>query len=252
MVSFDVRQLMLSVKNAVVETVYPSSCAGCGERGVWLCADCEPKHLPLVSGLVCNRCGHPVIRKRCGCRNLHPVIHQMRAAAVFYGWPAESVRLLKYQGEKDRALPMARFMAGVLPEFACVDCIVPVPLHPDRENMRGYNQSRVLALSLSSLSHIPVVDAIERVRPTDTQTHRNREERLENMEAAFALKPGWTPTPGCHYLLLDDVFTTGATISACAECLEAAGVTSISALTFTLDLMPSELTRYREMLSAAE
>lgn len=169
---------------------------------------------------------------------------------AYDGWPANAVRNLKYQGERDRAESIAEWLLEPLLQLGAVDAIVPVPLHTDRERSRGYNQSRVLADALAEARGIPVVEGIVRVRATETQTDRDREGRLENMQAAFRLNDVWKPVPGAHYVLLDDVLTTGATLSSCAEVLAAEGATNISVLTFAFDLQQRELQRYREMVIA--
>lgn len=208
--------------------------------------------VPMLPGLCCDRCGHPKLVSGCGCDDLHESIIQAQATVAYDGWPARAVHALKYQGERDRAEAIAAWMQEPLQRLGPVDAILPVPLHAHRERTRGYNQSRCLADALAAQSGIPVLEGLVRTRATETQTHRDRLGRLENMDDAFSIRPGWAPDPGQHYVLIDDVMTTGATLSSCAQVLAEAGATQISVLAFAFDLQSRELKQYREMLRARQ
>ena len=100
--------------------------------------------------------------------------------------------------------------------FDGIDAIVPMPLHKKRRRERGYNQSCEVARGISELTHIPVrEDIVERVRYTQSQTQTKATSRSTNVSGAFALKQGQHPS-GMHILLIDDIITTGATLTACA------------------------------------
>lgn len=217
----------------------------CGQRGEWVCDICINDHTPLVPGLCCDRCGHPVILGRCECRNMHPAIVKARASSVYDGWIAKSLQAFKYDRERDRAKHLAELMEPAFVDLGSVDAVIPVPLHPKRQDWRGFNQAELLANHLSETFGIPVESALTRVRETETQTHSNREDRLANMEGAFSTHPNWSVNRGGSYALLDDVYTTGATLGACAEVLDAAGAKTISAVTVAFDLQKRDLDRYR-------
>ena len=182
---------------------------------------------------------------------MHPAIMRARAVAAYAGWPAASLRKVKYERERDRA----RFLAGKLVEplaaLGQVDVLIPVPLHAERQEWRGFNQSDVMARNLGALTATGVELAIRRVKITESQTHLNREQRIANLDGAIAIAPGWHADPAKHYVVLDDVYTTGTTIGACAEQLSQAGATKISALTFAFDLQPKDLEAYRRLVSVA-
>jgi len=110
------------------------------------------------------------------------------------------------------------------------DVIVPVPLHPARRRERGFNQAELLARSLSRLTGLPVMLVLERVRYTTTQTAFDRTERMENLRNAFRLRPARN-VRGSRVLLVDDVLTTGSTLSECARVLKESGASSVHAAT---------------------
>ena len=103
--------------------------------------------------------------------------------------------------------------------FNTVDALIPLPLHPAKEHMRGYNQAALICEGINETWHRPVLsDAITRTRFTETQTRQNRISRSENMEGAFTV-----PNPNLlrdkHVLLVDDVITTGASLEACGSAI---------------------------------
>ncbi len=111
-----------------------------------------------------------------------------------------------------------------------VDAIVPVPLHPRKQRQREFNQAEYLADALGKALGIPVVKGrLRRVKDTSTQTKLSAEARARNMRGAFAVRDG-TAFAGKRLVLLDDVFTTGATLDSCAKALRSAGTREVVAL----------------------
>jgi ComF family protein len=141
---------------------------------------------------------------------------------------------LKYAGKDYVAGPLGRLLAEKMresPELRVSEGIVPVPLHFWRERKRGYNQSELLAVSLGNLTGLPVERrALKKIRPTRSQTELSREERIENVAGAFAVRRPET-VRGRTLVLVDDVCTTGATLDACASALKEAGAKRVLALT---------------------
>lgn len=132
---------------------------------------------------------------------------------------------------------MVPLMAG-MGQF---DALIPVPLHTSRLEERGFNQSEVLAHAISKLSGVPVRPMLARTVNTPQQAKLSRDDRVANVEGAFAMMSGWVPVLTERYLLIDDVRTTGATLRSCATTLVLAGSGPVSALTFALDLTPNQL-----------
>jgi ComF family protein len=128
---------------------------------------------------------------------------------------------IKYKGKSKFANQIGEIMAREMLEFfADIDAIVPVPLHPKKERMRGYNQSEEIARGVQEVVGLPIFSQlIERTRFSETQTHKNKEERWKNAEGLFSLAPN-DGFEGKHLLLVDDVLTTGSTDIACLKCLE--------------------------------
>lgn len=129
---------------------------------------------------------------------------------------------LKYKGRSDIGVYLGKRFGNELvtqPDFKHFDRIIPVPLHADKLKKRGYNQSEMIARGLSKAMHIPVdTKVLARTTFTETQTHKSRIERWENVKSVFAANSAINLN-GQHVLLVDDVLTTGATIEGCAQAL---------------------------------
>jgi ComF family protein len=162
----------------------------------------------------------------------------VRAAGLHVSPLREFIHLLKYEQRPDLAPLLGRYLvaAFALPDWddlrPYVNVTVPVPLHAQRRRERGYNQAELLAAELCRQLRLPLrTELLTRVRFTQSQVGLSAAERHVNVEDAFAAA---TACRGLHILLVDDVYTTGATLRACAEAAVAAGAASVSALTLAL------------------
>ncbi|MFQ3577686.1 MAG: ComF family protein [Verrucomicrobiia bacterium] len=139
------------------------------------------------------------------------------------------VHKLKYNTQRSAATPLAYFMSEALNDEPwarlVTPLLVPVPLHKRRLRERGFNQSTLLAESLSKARGWPVVELLVRTRATPTQTALDRSQRTRNLSGAFEVNPKHSPAifAGRSVLLVDDVVTTGATVHECASVLLKAG-----------------------------
>ena len=228
------------MRTGLVEVVYPKTCAGCGRRGTWLCEGCEAEVRRLDHG-ICFRCGSPVRDVCLHCAQLDPAISLARSAYPYTGWVPAAVKAFKYANEWDRGPDLAARMGPLVGVFGQVDVVVPVPLHPARERDRGYNQSQILATVIGETLGARVEPVVTRTRQTLAQATLGRDERQENVEGAFALNLALVLPEGLHYLLVDDVRTTGATLNGCAQALTGLVPSRISAFSFALDLPQREL-----------
>ena len=184
----------------------------------------------------CERCGLPFegdLTTSFVCTNCHDMklyFTSARSAVVARGVTLEVIHRFKYS----RALWFENFLADLLLREATPvlraqrwDFIVPVPLHPLKEREREFNQSALLARRLGRATNIPCNEnVLRRTKPTATQTHLSRDKRSENMKSAFSVRPGM-PLGGRHIVLVDDVFTTGATTNDCARALRDAGAEEV-------------------------
>ena len=130
---------------------------------------------------------------------------------------------MKYYGNEQLAIYLGKCMAEEFSSqsfFDGVDCLVPIPLHADRLRQRGYNQSEALAKGIASVTGLPVhVEMLRRIHPTETQTQKGRYERWLNVKDGFSVEKEYDFRHK-HVLLVDDVLTTGATMTACADVLK--------------------------------
>ena len=157
----------------------------------------------------------------------------VRSAAGFDGWLRPAILSFKYQEERARSDHLGEVLAGVLDGLGPIDALVPVPLHPTRLRQRGYNQSVLLACRAGNASGVPMLDVLERLRPTPQQVGLGSEERQANVAGAFAARAA---VGGARLVVIDDVVTTGSTISACAVALARAGALEVRAASLAREL----------------
>jgi ComF family protein len=158
------------------------------------------------------------------------------SGGLYEGDLRKLLRRLKYNRDKKLACDLAHWLFCPWVVYAASNrdiansILVPIPLHKERLKSRGFNQAQLLALELSKLVKAPVsISALERVRETSPQYKLSRTERTKNLERAFRAKP--QVVAGEHIVLIDDVYTTGATLKEAASALLAAGAESVTALT---------------------
>jgi ComF family protein len=230
----------LSLKRAVravLDLVVPMACVECGTEGSPLCERCE-RGLPRLRRPQCTRCAEPnspLVCRRCSANT--PAFDRIIAPYLAQGSARELVHRLKYNDARAYAERIAGLLADFLRyESVSGDLIVPVPLHPSKERRRGYNQSGLIAQDLGRLMGIEVdARSLRRVRKGAAQvTASTAHERRTGVQDAFECEPvGASPIAGARVLLVDDVVTTGATMSDCARALKAAGAETVLGVAFT-------------------
>ena len=216
----------------LISWFFPPTCLLCGARaeGDWnLCADCCAE-LPR-NNHPCQCCAIPLdgsLDLVCGKCQQHPPPFDRAFAPLLYQQPVDYlVKALKFGSQ----LTIARLLGEWLGEDlagrdrALPECIIPVPLHPSRLRERGFNQALELARPVSRRLGIPVLpNSVQRIRRTKPQVELNFNARGGNVRGAFAVN---RPLPVHHVALIDDVITTGSTVSEVAQVLGAAGVSEI-------------------------
>lgn len=234
---------------SLVDPLFPPACVECGSAVPAgeppVCRLCRTRW-PLMAAPVCQRCGATAPGSEgegpCGeCREWDESAPRCRTACRMEGPAATAVRALKYSGWTGLAPVMADAMAPAVRELARDDTVlVPVPLTPARLRERGYNQARLLAEALGRATGRPVRNSLLRRGGRLSQAGLARSARRANVQGAFVAasrKPGSEGAaghdpPGGSVLLVDDVITTGATVTACAGAVEAGGLPCIGAVGF--------------------
>ena len=195
-----------------------------------LCLICEESLLKHEE-FVCATCLHQTPKTDCFTLKENEVskrfwgrVQLENAAALFIfnkeGNAQKIIHTLKYEEGKNIGIFLGKQLAYAINEsdfFNDIDLIIPVPLHQEKQKLRGYNQSDFLAKGMSEILKIKIDQkSLIRIANTDSQTKRKRFSRWENMMQSFALKNP-LELQGKHILLVDDVVTTGATLEACAQ-----------------------------------
>jgi len=234
----------------LVDWLYPPRCRACagrihGRDAEYFCASCWTQIQP-VSHPLCKTCGRPFPDAggddhTCGvCLERPPRFAAARAWACY---PREElaehplrqvVQKFKYGRKVSLGKPLGRLLARGAAEFITqwpIDVIMPVPLHPKRLRWRGFNQSLLLARQISRTYGTPTEPfMLRRVKETPPQTQLTEDERRKNMRGAFALH-GEKSLKDKTVLLVDDIYTSGATVNECSQTLRRGGAKEVYVLT---------------------
>ena len=201
--------------------IYPNNCLACGNNLI------RNEHI------ICTSCLFHLPKTNYHLENDNPISQtfwgrtQINTAAAFYfftkaGKVQHLVHQFKYKGKKEIGIFIGELYGKELmntQSFAKTELIIPVPLHPKKEKKRGFNQSEIFAMGLSSSMKVPIdTNSLVRTFASETQTKKTRFKRWENVKEIFSLQNA-EKLKNKHILLVDDVITTGATIEACANLL---------------------------------
>jgi ComF family protein len=240
---------------AVASVLLPAPCGVCGEllesgQRIPICAQCLAQFQPIAWHL-CEHCGRPILSDfaaeisplLCGlCRRDLYDFDFARSFAPYGPVASRAILMLKYE----QVLPLGAWFAAKLAELVRAnpgrfdaDVVVPVPLHAARFRERGYNQAELIARPLARLLGLPFKSyLLVRTKPRPDKLKLTTRERWRTVRGAYATREG-TQVDNLRVLLVDDVFTTGATLDACSRALRKAGAVRVAGLTVARVLPPS-------------
>ena len=225
--------------NSLKEAIFPSdiTCDVCGEELVAdtrynLCAECMAK-LPTVGEHICLNCGVPLKDEAdfcIRCENTKSEFAYNRAPLVYEGVAKDMIIALKFENKKYLAKTLGAMMTDeYLKRNMSAEIAVYVPMTEWEEKKRGFNQSELLAREVADRLKLPLLPALIKTKDTSAQKELSRKEREENLKGAFRCV--FDEVKNRKILLIDDVFTTGATASACAHALLRGGAREVIVLT---------------------
>jgi ComF family protein len=203
-----------------------------------VCPECLAAPRPLEAEYYCRQCHTPFLNPRplgqdgrCRlCQSGLTLFDASYSFGAYAGNLRELIHLFKFGGVRALARPLGRLLAVALPRDGVLDAIVPMPLHWRRRLKRGFNQSELLAAEVARRTGIPMVKALKKRHHTAAQTGLSRAARRRNLRRVFGVsRPALVR--GRRLLLIDDVFTTGATANAAAAALKDGGAARVTVLT---------------------
>jgi ComF family protein len=211
---WNLRLLARQLADTALDFLFPARCVGCQRAGSLFCERCQSA---LQVPTPVKEPGSPLTERR--------------ATAEFDGAIRKAIHALKYQGQRRMAVPLSQRLFAQLRQSDWQPTMVTAaPMHESRLRERGYNQAALLAEPLAQAAGLPFhAGAIRRVRETRTQVGLNAHERQENVAEAFLADLGLAR--GQQIVIVDDVYTTGATLRECASALLDAGAVKVWALT---------------------
>ena len=240
------------IKDRLIEILFPKFCFGCGKEGAYLCHDCQ-SCLEILENIFCL-CKRPKIIllsessktlgkcRACQLKNLDglffPLSYQNNLVK-------ETIHQLKYEPfVKELAKPLAKL---IIAHFFLLDnkkvwgnkILVPIPLERKRLKQRGFNQAEEIARILSSKLNIPLLpDCLKKIKTTSPQVELSQKERIENIKGAFGIeKPNLIQNK--KILLVDDIYTTGATMEEAARILKEAGAKEVWGVVVAREPLPN-------------
>lgn len=249
---------LYTASQSLFDLVFPPRCVGCQRAGAALCDACAQAVEP-VDPPICKRCGRALVHTQ-NHTQLHTWIHEpghtdealcslcqadkapvlsMVRAAAYYSEPlSDIIHQFKYGKRPELSSSLVRYL---ITRFAAsewrnvaIDIVAPVPMYATRQQERGYNQAELLAADFCRITRLPFdAQLLRRVRFTQAQVGLNAAERAKNVEGAFEAK---ATIKGKSVLLIDDVYTTGATLHACATDALQKGARQVCALALAIPI----------------
>jgi ComF family protein len=213
--------------------IFPRRCLGCNEVGSYLCPDCVNRLAPLYE-LYCPYCRRPsvmgITHPKC---KTHCDLDGLVSCCTYGGIMAKAITKFKYSFVHDLTNTLIELFISLANQPVLMNrtwTIIPVPLHPSRQNWRGFNQAGLLAKGLAANWQRPLdIISLHRCKNTSQQMSLSGKQRRSNLRHAFSVS--FSHHPPNSVLLIDDVATTGSTLVECAAVLKKAGVKEVWGLT---------------------
>lgn len=229
------------VNSFLLDLLFPKRCVSCGKFGSYICKKCFSE-IEFIERPLCAVCGRQAIggKTHPGCRSRF-TLDGLVVGARYIGAVKQAIIKVKYKWIYDIEKVFVDLISERLWKFDLPQdlILVPVPLHAKRKRWRGFNQSEILAKALAISFSVPFSDSMIRIIETKTQVGLKREDRVKNVKGAFSLrqaqgKPLSFAVRGENILLVDDVYTSGATMSECCRVLKRAGAGEVWGLAAAL------------------
>lgn len=245
---FKYQQYLDYLKEGILNLVYPFNCENCGEeiresKGYAICENCM-KQIKRISHPYCYHCGKPLSpmvsfeeKAVCSdCYNKKDLFYSIRSVTYYQGVMRKCIHLLKYKKQVKLIQPLGNLMINYL-NVNCdiniqrIDLVIPVPLFKEDFAKRGFNQSNLLARTIADYFSISFSeDLLIKDKENLSQVGLSKTERKNNVKHVYSINS--TCEIDCNnILLIDDIYTTGATVEACCKELRKAGAESIYVLT---------------------
>lgn len=237
---------------STLDLLFPPTCGGCQTLGVRWCADCQSK-VTRMMGPICSQCGDFLPSPNSAtpqenssdicpaCKKQPPGYIALRSYGIFQGTLREALHRLKYQHDIGLGEALSKHLIELYNDLRWnIQIIAPVPLSAKRMQERGYNQSGLLGRPLAYAIDQPYLPGVLlRNRDTRTQVGLSAKDRRQNVQGAFTANPKLVK--GKTVLVVDDVTTTGSTISACAQALDLAGASAVYGLTLARAVLQADV-----------
>lgn len=219
----------------LLDLIFPKRCVSCRKFGSYICSECSLK-IEFIDKPVCPYCERPAIGGRAhpGCLKKFG-LDGLIVVCRYRGPVRAAIVKIKYKWIYDIERILVDLIADDLWKYSFpqIAVLVPVPLHSRRKRWRGFNQAELLARDLSKRFKHPYVDLLVRNRYTQPQVELKSDDRKKNILGAFSVRQNQS-LRGKKIILVDDIFTTGATMKECAKVLKHAGASEVWAMAVAL------------------
>ena len=238
--------------SAILDWIYPPTCIACrnllplNAPSRYVCDICKDLFDPIAAP-VCAQCGRPMESETDVCASCFGKNYYFAASHVTFLYDdliRDLMHEIKFRQKKRIAKGLAELWGETitrdgLPCDATNAIFVPLPMHPKKQRERGFNQAEILAHALSRVTNIPMENALARTQDTPPQSGLHPRQRMENVHGIFSITHGHDPS-GRSYILVDDIYTTGASLNECARTLMDAGAARVVGLILAIAMKKDE------------